>query len=169
MTSCVMLCWLMDDAHLACTLQCSFATLFYHLVTHVLTHWVNNVLVLWWSGFVLSHPIGCMLSHPKWMTIVTLHSVLLGLYIDPLQAIWFPHSLTFSLSRPYSLSLLRSFFLSLCLSSLPFSTAALSVAALSVQNHHRIIDNFLFLSCLISFSLLFSLPRDQSCADDNLT
>jgi hypothetical protein len=60
--------------------------------------------------------------------------------------------------------LLRSFFLSLCLSSLPFSTAALSV-----QNHHRIIDNFLFLSCLISFSLLFSLPRDQSCADDNLT
>jgi hypothetical protein len=75
----------------------------------------------WFCGEVVlcfSHLIGCMLSHPNWMTIVTLHSVWLGLYIDPLQAIWFPHSLTFSLSLSLVLtpSLCFALSFSLCVS-----------------------------------------------------
>ncbi|KAK2385520.1 hypothetical protein QL285_072750 [Trifolium repens] len=80
------------------------------------------------------------------------------------------HSLTFYLTPFLCFAFSFSFSLSLVQAKeeteypLSFSTAALSAtvlsaAALSVQSHRHIIGNFLFLSCSISLSLLFSLPR----------
>jgi hypothetical protein len=70
-------------------------------------------------GFVVSSCckiIGCMMSCANWVTLGILHAILLSLYIDTLHTLSFPHTRSFSLTRPPYVSLLpRSFSLTLAL------------------------------------------------------